>query len=83
MKRLFEKWFDNDDKLIQLTHFDKWPKPRFSIYTNGAKRKAKDRCFSLTIDIWKFSFNYTNWNLQNEPHKKSENNEYVNKGDLV
>nr|DAV25159.1 MAG TPA: hypothetical protein [Caudoviricetes sp.] len=70
MKRIFEKWWDNDTKVFQINNYKKahkeWGgKPRFTIHSNGAKKKNGDKCLDISIWIGYTCFNYIDWDLQN------------------
>ena len=70
MKLIFEKWWNCNTKVFQVTNYKKaWKengnKPKFRIYTNGGKRKDGDNCFDLIIILGYTIFNYTNFALQN------------------
>jgi purine nucleoside permease len=73
MKKIFEKWYKHDDRLIQFTYYDGWDKGHYGIHTNGAKKENGDTCLDVNINFWRFNLNYVNWNLQNTPHIKLSN----------
>ena len=69
MKEIFEKWWDRDTKVFQITNYKKsWKenglKPQFCIHENGGRRKNGDNCFDITMIIGYTLFNYTNFCLQ-------------------
>lgn len=72
MKKLIEYWYckrgsrNRCTKCINLNYYKCWDKPKFQIYTNGAKKKNGDKCFDLNIHIGRLAFSYTNWDLQKE-----------------
>lgn len=64
MKIIFEKWWNNGNKIIQLISYkDSWVKPDFWIHENGARKKNGDKCFSFNINFFYWHFGYTNFNL--------------------
>lgn len=75
MKKIFEKWWRHNTKSLSIINYKKaWKengnKPRLAFWTNGAKKKAGDRCLDVTLIIGYTIFNYTNWDLQNEKYWK-------------
>jgi hypothetical protein len=71
MKEIYEKWWDNGNKVFQITNYKKVWKgvgnpPLFRFRTNGAKKKNGDKCLDVFLEIGYTVFNYTNFNLQNK-----------------
>ena len=69
MKRVYEKWFCGETKLIQIINYKRvWKEvgnpPRISFRTNGARRSKGDRCLDVQLIIGYTIFNYCNFNLQ-------------------
>lgn len=69
MKNIFEKWWDNGNKVFQVTNYKKsWIEvgnpPLLRFRTNGAKKKNGDKCLDTHLEIGYTVFNYTNFNLQ-------------------
>ena len=62
--QIFEKWWHKNNKVICLDYCKEWEKPMYKIYTNGAKRKNGDSCYDFHIHFGRFSFSYTNYDLQ-------------------
>ena len=71
MNKIFEKWFDNGNKVFQIINYKKdWKqngnKPIISFKTNGAKKNKGDKCLDINIWIGYTNINYTNYDLQNK-----------------
>lgn len=69
MKTIFEKWFNDGDKVLQITNYKKsWKengnKPRILLHENKGRRKNGDKCFDITLILGYTVFNYCNFNLQ-------------------
>ncbi len=69
MKAIFEKWWDNESKVFQITNYKKdWKEvgnpPLLRFRTNGAKKRNGDTCLDVHLEIGYTVFNYTNYNLQ-------------------
>ena len=68
MKKIFEKWWDNESKYFGILNYKKsWKengnKPRIDFYTNGAKkRNPKDTCLDVHLIVGYTIFNYTDFN---------------------
>lgn len=68
MKKVFEKWWDNESKYFGILNYKKsWKengnKPRICFHTNGAKkRNPKDTCLDVHLIIGYTIFNYTDFN---------------------
>ena len=70
MKIIYEKWWDNGNKVFQITNYKKcWKevgnKPRINFHTNGARKRKGDKCLDISLTIGYTVFNYCNFNLQN------------------
>lgn len=75
MKEIFEKWWDCNTKVFQVTNYKKdWKengnKPRFFIHENGGRKKHGDNCFDVSIIFGYTVINYTNFCL----NKRRKNN---------
>lgn len=75
MKKIFEKWWDNDTKYCSIINYKlAWKavgnKPRLHIHHNGGKRKNGDKCFDVSLIVGYVIFNYTNFDLQKEGEQK-------------
>lgn len=71
MKKIYEKWWDNGNKVFQITNYKKaWKAvghpPLFRFRTNGARKENGDNCLDVHLEIGYTVFNYTNFNLQNK-----------------
>ena len=69
MKEIYEKWWDNGNKVFQITNYKKsWKEvgnpPLFRLRTNGARKRKGDKCLDIHLEIGYTVFNYTNFNLQ-------------------
>lgn len=70
MKQIYEKWWDNGNKVFQITNYKiPWKEigtgPFLRARTNGAKKYKGDKCLDVNVEIGYTVFNYTNFNLQN------------------
>lgn len=69
MNKIFEKWWDKGNKCFSIINYKQsWKevgnKPRFTISTNGAKKRRGDRCLDVNIIIGYININYVNFDLQ-------------------
>ena len=69
MKKIFERWWDNGNKVFQITNYrNAWKevgnKPRLLLHSNGAKKKNGDKCLDISLIVGYTIINYTNFNLQ-------------------
>ena len=68
MKILYEKWWDNGNKVIQIINYKSaWKengnKPRIKLYENGGRKSKGDSCFDINLIVGYTVFNYCNFNL--------------------
>ena len=68
MKCIYEKWWDNENKVFQITNYKKaWKevgnKPMFKLTTNGANKRNGDTCLDINLVIGYTIISYTNFNL--------------------
>lgn len=69
MKKIYEKWWENGNKVFQITNYKKsWKEvgnpPLLRFRTNGARKNKGDKCLDVHLEIGYTVFNYTNFNLQ-------------------
>lgn len=69
MKKIYEKWWDNGNKVFQITNYKKsWKEvgnpPLFRLRTNGARKSKGDKCLDIQLEIGYTVFNYCNFNLR-------------------
>lgn len=69
MKKIYEKWWDNGNKVFQITNYKKsWKEvgnPKlFRFRTNGAKKRKGDKCLDVHLEIGYIVINYCKFNLQ-------------------
>ena len=80
MKKVLEKWWDHDNKVFNINNYkESWKKhgnpPLFEFRTNGASKKAGDKCLDASLTIGYTVFNYTNFNLQGHKYWLENNKE--------
>ncbi len=68
MGTLFEKWWDNGNKVFDVTNYKKaWKengiKPTIAFFENGGRKKKGDKCFDVHLIIGYTVFNYCNYGL--------------------
>jgi hypothetical protein len=71
MKKIFEHWWDNGNKVFQITNYkNAWKevgnKPRLLLHENGGRRRNGDSCFDISLIVGYTIINYTNFNLQGD-----------------
>lgn len=69
MKILYEKWWDNGNKVFQIINYKKdWKEngnePRISLFENGGRKRKGDNCFDINLIVGYTNFNYTHYNMQ-------------------
>ncbi len=69
MKVIYEKWWDNGNKVFSITNYkESWKavgnKPLFRFRTNGARKSKGHTCLDVNLEIGYTVFNYCNFNLQ-------------------
>lgn len=74
MKIIYEKCWDNGNKVFQITNYKKsWKevgnKPLLRFRTNGAKKSKGDNCLDVHLEIGYTVFNYCNFDLQGKNKK--------------
>ena len=75
MKKIFEKWWNNDNAVFSIINYKKaWREcgnnPRLGVFENHGRRKNGDRCFDVSLIIGYMIFNYCNYDLQNQCKKR-------------
>ena len=68
MKRIFEKWWDDGNKVFGVYNYrDPWKrcgiKPMIKLHENGGRKKLGDKCFDITLIIGYTTISYTTFNL--------------------
>lgn len=68
MKILYQKWWDNDNKVFQIVNYRKaWKengnKPRIKLFENGGRKKNGDNCFDIHLIVGYTIFNYCHFNM--------------------
>lgn len=76
-KIIFEKWWNNDNKVFSIINYkEPWRehgiKPHIRFGTNGAKKKNGDYCLDVTFVIGYILISYTNYDLQGERRRREK-----------